>query len=62
MTTERPDWHTSSYSAGGQNCVEVREHGQGADVRDSQYRDGTQLTFTPQEWTVFVTELRNGWL
>jgi hypothetical protein len=60
MTTERPDWHTSSHSAGGQNCVEVREHGQGADVRDSQNPDGTQLSFTPQEWTAFVAELRRG--
>ena len=60
MTTERPDWHTSSYSAGAQNCVEVREHGQGADVRDSQNRDYASLTFGADAWTVFVADLRGG--
>jgi hypothetical protein len=62
MTTERPDWHTSSYSAGAQNCVEVREHGQGADVRDSQNRDGACLEFTADAWTAFIVDLRGGQL
>lgn len=59
MTTERPDWHTSSFSAGAENCVEVREHGRGADVRDSQNRHAAHLTFTTEEWTAFIADLRS---
>ncbi|WP_046471749.1 DUF397 domain-containing protein [Allosalinactinospora lopnorensis] len=59
MTTEQPCWHTSNYSAGGQNCVEVREHDHGADLRDSQNRNAACLMFAAWEWAAFVADLRS---
>ncbi|MDE3724650.1 DUF397 domain-containing protein [Nocardiopsis sp. N85] len=44
------DWHKSSYSSTGANCVETREHAVGADVRDTRNRDAGHLSFTSSEW------------
>ncbi|WP_198658995.1 DUF397 domain-containing protein [Nocardiopsis sp. FIRDI 009] len=49
------DWHKSSYSHSGAQCVEVREHPTGADVRDTQNRDAGHLTFPRNEWQALVT-------
>ncbi|MEU4281022.1 MULTISPECIES: DUF397 domain-containing protein [Nocardiopsis] len=51
------DWHKSSYSGGTNECVEVREHSAGADVRDTQNRSRGQLAFTSDEWNAFVSTL-----
>ncbi|RKS10257.1 uncharacterized protein DUF397 [Nocardiopsis sp. Huas11] len=48
------DWHTSSYSGGNNECVEVWEHRAGADVRDTQNRELGHLSFTRTEWSAFV--------
>jgi hypothetical protein len=48
------DWHKSSYSGGTNECVEVREHNAGADVRDTQNRDLGHLSFTRTEWRAFI--------
>ncbi|SHJ11044.1 protein of unknown function [Nocardiopsis flavescens] len=40
----------SSYSNDGGNCVEVREHTTGADVRDTQNREAGHLSFNRTEW------------
>ncbi|MCK9868668.1 DUF397 domain-containing protein [Nocardiopsis dassonvillei] len=49
------EWHKSSYSdGGGGNCVEIREHRAGSDVRDTQNRDQGHLTFTRQEWAAVL--------
>ena len=40
----------SSYSNDGGNCVEVREHTTGADVRDTQNREAGHLSFNHTEW------------
>lgn len=48
------DWHKSSYSANGSQCVEVREHLAGADVRDTQNRELGHLEFVTAEWTALV--------
>lgn len=44
------EWHKSSYSANGNNCVEVRESTGGADVRDTQNREAGHLGFSRTEW------------
>ncbi|WP_061079484.1 DUF397 domain-containing protein [Nocardiopsis alborubida] len=51
------DWHKSSYSGGSNECVEVREHNAGADVRDTQNRSHGQLAFASDEWSAFVSTL-----
>lgn len=51
-------WHTSSYSGGTNQCVEVREHTHGVDVRDTQNRDRGHLTIPTTEWTAFVSALK----
>ncbi|WP_306368186.1 DUF397 domain-containing protein [Nocardiopsis sp. CC223A] len=48
------DWHKSSYSTSGSNCVEVREHGTGADVRDTRHRDEATLSFPAAEWAALL--------
>lgn len=47
------NWHTSSYSAGSGNCVEVAE-GATTMVRDTQNREAGHLGFDPQEWTALL--------
>ncbi|MFL1430668.1 MULTISPECIES: DUF397 domain-containing protein [unclassified Nocardiopsis] len=44
------EWHKSSYSANGPNCVEARESAHGADVRDTQNREAGHLGFGRTEW------------
>ncbi|MFC3997327.1 DUF397 domain-containing protein [Nocardiopsis sediminis] len=51
------DWHTSSYSPNGSNCVEVRQDGTGADVRDTKHRDAGSLSFSVSEWRAFLTDV-----
>ena len=54
-------WHKSSYSDTGSQCVEVREHAAGADVRDTQNRDLGHLDFTPTEWAALLrSTVRHG--
>ncbi|MCY9786976.1 DUF397 domain-containing protein [Nocardiopsis sp. EMB25] len=53
------DWHKSSYSGGSNECVEVREHSTGADVRDTQNRESGHLTFNGLEWHAFVDTLHS---
>jgi hypothetical protein len=51
------EWHKSSYSGGNNECVEVREHSTGADVRDTQNRSRDQLVFTSDAWGAFLVSL-----
>ncbi|WP_169552629.1 DUF397 domain-containing protein [Nocardiopsis halotolerans] len=53
------DWHKSSYSNGGTNCVEARESVQGADVRDSQNPLLGHLRFASLEWAGFLQGVKN---
>lgn len=48
------DWHKSSYSQNGGQCVEVRESGDGADVRDTVNREAGHLTFPTTEWAALL--------
>lgn len=49
------EWHKSSYSQNGGQCVEVREHSGGADVRDTVNRSGAVLSFPSAEWRALLT-------
>ncbi|RKS05547.1 uncharacterized protein DUF397 [Nocardiopsis sp. Huas11] len=51
------DWHKSSYSPNGSNCVEVAE-GVTTAVRDTQNRELGQLDFASGEWAALVGSLR----
>jgi hypothetical protein len=53
-------WRTSSYSTGGEQCVEVAPvlDGQVA-VRDSKNRDAGAHVFTRAAWTEFITKVKN---
>ncbi|GAB2548373.1 DUF397 domain-containing protein [Nocardia heshunensis] len=51
----RTVWFKSSYSSGGQDCVEVAHLGGGrVGVRDSKNPTGPALSFAPGEWDVFI--------
>lgn len=48
-------WFKSSFSSGGDNCVEVRFHGDQIQVRDSKRGEGSPvLAFTEDEWQAFL--------
>ncbi|MBB6172127.1 hypothetical protein HNR23_002187 [Nocardiopsis mwathae] len=51
-------WHKSTYSSGGTNCVETREHEHGADLRDSQHPGLGFLSFGAREQSVFLAAVR----
>jgi hypothetical protein len=51
-------WHKSSYSGSSSNCVEVREHVLGADVRDTQNRDAGHLSVPRAEWAALLAGVR----
>ncbi|WP_435110659.1 DUF397 domain-containing protein [Nocardiopsis synnemataformans] len=52
-------WHKSSYSSNGSQCVEVREHASGADVRDTVHREAGHLTAPASEWTALLSAVRS---
>lgn len=54
------DWFKSSASTGANNCVEVRVHTSGVDVRNSQDPHGPSVQFTPDEWGAFLVGAREG--
>ncbi|MFE3459804.1 DUF397 domain-containing protein [Nocardiopsis aegyptia] len=53
------DWHKSTYSNTGGNCVEVREHATGADVRDSENPADATLAVPAGEWTALLAGVRS---
>lgn len=60
----RPDpahatWRKSTYSGGGNNCVEVADLGAVVAVRDSKDPDGPALTLHRSQWTAFVRTLKD---
>ena len=54
MTPNELEFHKSSYSAQGQECVEVAGLAAGAAVRDSKNPDDGHLSFPAPEWAVFL--------
>jgi hypothetical protein len=58
MTPPEPDsivWHTSSYSCGNGDCVEVAPALDRVLLRDSKDPDGPALTLSTPAWRVFLS-------
>ena len=59
-------WRRSTACLDSEACVEVGHYAPGAVlagwilVRDSKDPDGPVLEFTPEEWSAFLTGVRNG--
>ncbi|MEW2158632.1 DUF397 domain-containing protein [Streptomyces sp. NPDC007189] len=52
-------WIKSSYSGGGNNCLEVAPgHPALVPVRDSKNPDGPKLAFSAEAWSAFVSGLK----
>ncbi|MGQ4414637.1 DUF397 domain-containing protein [Streptomyces sp. SAS_269] len=52
-------WIKSSYSGGGNNCLEVApDHTTHVPVRDSKTPQGPKLVFRPEAWSAFVADLK----
>jgi hypothetical protein len=55
------EWRKSSYSSGGDNCVEVASTETGVLVRDDKLGDDSPvLEFTNDEWSAFKAGVING--
>lgn len=55
-------WRKSSYSGGGNDCVEVAFTRSGTAVRDSKNPGGGMLCMTVSEWDVLLLAARSGLL
>ncbi|MGP2435852.1 DUF397 domain-containing protein [Streptomyces sp. JW3] len=64
MTTEDPQWRTSSYSNNGGQCIEVARNlaaSRGTvPVRDSKNPAGPVLAFPAGSFAAFVTGVKGG--
>jgi hypothetical protein len=60
MDMSRATWKKSSHSGdSGGNCVEVTTNLPGAiAIRDSKNPHGSALTFTPSEWSTFLSGIK----
>ncbi|EHK87913.1 DUF397 domain-containing protein [Saccharomonospora azurea] len=56
----RLEWRKSSYSGGGNDCVEIAFTDDGAAVRDSKNPAGGVLTLSGREWQAFLAAARAG--
>ncbi|WP_327047016.1 DUF397 domain-containing protein [Microbispora sp. NBC_01189] len=55
------EFRKSSFSGGGNNCVEVATGLPGTiAIRDSKDRSGPVLAFTPGEWSAFIAGVKSG--
>ncbi|MFI6453981.1 DUF397 domain-containing protein [Streptosporangium amethystogenes] len=52
-------WRKSSLSADGASCVEVAFVNDTVAVRDTKNRNGGTLTFHHEEWTAFISTIKN---
>ncbi|HEV2373596.1 MAG TPA: DUF397 domain-containing protein [Streptosporangiaceae bacterium] len=51
-------WRKSSYSTGGNQCVEVAQAGAVIAVRDSKDPGAGHLTFSTYAWATFLDEAK----
>ena len=56
----RGEWRKSSYSGGGNNCVEVAAGAATVAVRDSKNPAAGQLAFGAAAWTAFTAAVKRG--
>lgn len=54
----RAEWRKSSYSGGGNQCVEVAQIGAGVAVRDSKNPGGGHLRFEAAEWASLLADIK----
>ncbi len=54
------EWRKSSYSGGGNQCVEVAQASASVAVRDSKNPDGDHLIFGIAEWRAFLASVKRG--
>ncbi|PRY00057.1 DUF397 domain-containing protein [Allonocardiopsis opalescens] len=52
-------WHKSSHSSASGNCVEVRQHADRADVRDTKNRHAGYITFDKTAWSAFLQAIKS---
>lgn len=57
---ERFEWRKSSYSGGGNDCVEVAFTDDGAAVRDSKNPEAGALRLPAVEWNAFLAAAKTG--
>ncbi|BBA96883.1 hypothetical protein RVR_2386 [Actinacidiphila reveromycinica] len=50
-------WRKSSFSNGGEQCVEVAQTRRGIAIRDSKDPNGPALLFTPAAFTEFLAKV-----
>lgn len=55
-------WRKSSYSGGGNDCVEVAFDGSVPAVRDSKDPDAGSVRFEPAQWQQLLTAVKAGTL
>ncbi|MGW1054275.1 DUF397 domain-containing protein [Streptomyces sp. NPDC002521] len=64
MTTEDPQWFTSSYSSNGGQCIQVATNLAATcgvvPVRDSKNPNGAVLTFPADSFSSFVAGVKAG--
>jgi hypothetical protein len=53
-------WRKSSYSGGGNQCVEVADLGAAVAVRDSKNPDAGHLAFSADNWRAFLSSTKRG--
>lgn len=51
-------WHKSTYSTGGNNCVEVASTAHATGVRDTKDRTRGSITVSPDAWSAFVSTVK----
>ncbi|MFI9156731.1 DUF397 domain-containing protein [Kitasatospora aureofaciens] len=54
------EWHKSTYSGQGGNCVETQVRLMATAVRDSKDPEGPVLLFEAEAWSSFVAGVKSG--
>lgn len=58
--TVRLAWRKSSFSGGGNDCVEVADTDDGVAVRDSKNPDGGIVRYPRDEWEALLEAAKSG--
>ena len=61
MSTDPTQWMKASASGGNGQCVEMRQHGQAVEVRDTKANgEGPTLRFTTAEFASWLDRAKEG--